>query len=95
VRAGSGDALALADVRHQHRGFTADTAESILGVMTSFLQQHRRETLVIGVNNLGQFTATDKAALAQLMVTAFAAAGIAAIGPGRTRAAEPFCGASS
>ena len=83
LRAGTGEALALADVRHQHRGFTADTAESIVGTMATFLQQHRREVLAIGVNNLNQFGSADKATLAQLMLDAFAAAGISAIGPDR------------
>jgi ribonuclease I len=83
VRSDSGEPLRLGDVRHQHRGFTADTAESIFGAMASFLGSHRRETVVIGINNLNQFADEDKAALAQLVVDAFAAAGITAVGPDR------------
>ena len=81
VRSDSGEALRLSDVRHQHRGFTAATAESIVGVMTSFLASHRRETIVLGLNNLNQFDDAAKGTLAQLLVDAFVAVGIAAVGP--------------
>lgn len=77
--------LRLSAVRHQHRGFTAATAEAIVRDMASFLIAHPRESVVIGLNNLNGFDAAAKVQLARLIVDAFGEAEIGAVGPASLR----------
>ena len=44
----SASRLRLGDVRHQHRGFTANRLSDILRGMSSFLRSHPKETLALG-----------------------------------------------
>lgn len=81
--------MALNDVYHQHRGFTAQSLEYIISEMIDFLEDNPKEFIVIGMNNLNNFASADKATLATLMVAAFNTAGYTTVGqPGSATTAD-------
>lgn len=58
-------AMTLAQVVHQHRGYTAMSFDTILDQFVDFLEQHPKEVLLVGLNNMHQFKSEDE--LQQLM----------------------------
>jgi hypothetical protein len=80
VPADDGAAISLATVYHQHRGYTAQSLDVILGEIIKFTTTHNKEFIAIGINNLANIDGGDRVALAELMVAKFEASKLKLVG---------------